>query len=129
MNKLNIDQNPSCKFLKQGRLLCQKEFQVVFNNNTAKSADNSWLMLAKTNNLGFCRLGLVISKKISKKAVVRNRLKRIVRESFRQKENFGEKGLDIVILGRRETAIQENRVLFRSLDKHWNRLVKRISKA
>ena len=35
------------------------------------------------NNLGYARLGLSISKRVSNKATVRNKIKRIIREEFR----------------------------------------------
>ncbi|UJP06542.1 MAG: ribonuclease P protein component [Nitrosomonas sp.] len=37
----------------------------------------------KPNELGHARLGLIISKRIERRAVKRNRIKRIVRENFR----------------------------------------------
>lgn len=40
-------------------------------------------MLYRPNNLAHARLGLVVSKKISKRAVDRNFIKRTVRELFR----------------------------------------------
>lgn len=40
--------------------------------------------MAKPNQLGFPRLGLVIGKRILPRAVDRNRIKRCARESFRQ---------------------------------------------
>ena len=38
------------------------------------------------NALDHARLGLVVSKKVSKRAVVRNRIKRQIRETFRQQQ-------------------------------------------
>ena len=39
----------------------------------------------RDNEVGFARLGQAISRRVSKRAVDRNRIKRIVRESFRQR--------------------------------------------
>ena len=72
-----------------------------------------------TDNHGHAaRLGLAIAKKHCKLAVSRNRLKRIVRESFRQhREQLA--GLDIVVMNQPGTHKADNRALFNSLAQHW----------
>jgi ribonuclease P protein component len=66
------------------------------------------------------RLGLAISKKNCRLAVQRNRLKRIVRESFRaHKEMLG--GLDIVVMCQTAASQARNKELFDSLAEHWQR--------
>ncbi|MFL2555778.1 MAG: ribonuclease P protein component [Gammaproteobacteria bacterium] len=58
-------------------------------------------IFVKKNGTDIARLGLAISKKYIKKSVDRNRIKRIVRESFRlQKKNL--KGIDVVVLLKRK---------------------------
>lgn len=49
----------------------------------------------KPNQLEFNRFGLIVSKKINKKAVARNYMKRVIRDVFRQFNNSNK--LDIVI--------------------------------
>ena len=44
------------------------------------------------------RIGIIVSLKISKKAVERNRIKRMVRESLRKQISKIKKGFDIVFL-------------------------------
>ena len=75
-------------------------------------------VLSRNNGMDQARLGLAISRKHCRKARDRNRLKRLVRESFRQHARE-LKGLDIVVLGRPETAAADNRTVFSSLAKHW----------
>ena len=66
------------------------------------------------------RLGLAIGKKNCKLSSGRNRLKRIVRESFRN--NRGKLGgIDVVVLNQPAAARAPNRLLFESLDRHWQR--------
>lgn len=52
------------------------------------------------NNLANSRLGLVVSKKIDKRAVVRNRIKRKLREIFRLSFKEFKGTFDIVIVAR-----------------------------
>ncbi len=80
-------------------------------------------MLARRNDLGHPRLGLAIQKKILKRAVARNRVKRIVRESFRHHQ-YLLGTLDVVVIGRQGLVRGDNRQLSNSLKMHWNRLVK-----
>lgn len=52
------------------------------------------------NNMEINRLGVSVSKKIGK-SVTRNRVKRLIRESYRYYEPFITGGLDIVITARK----------------------------
>ena len=65
-----------------------------------QSAHNAHFgVYAAKNQLGHARLGLVVSKKVSKKAVVRNRVKRLIRENFRlQQDSLG--ACDFVIVAK-----------------------------
>ena len=85
-----------------------------------RSRDAWFTVLCRSNDLEYARLGLAISKKQCKKAVARNRLKRIVRESFRQHQ-AGLEGLDIVVMNRAPASDAENTALRESLEKHWQR--------
>jgi len=50
------------------------------------------------NNLKNSRFGFVVSSKVSKKAVVRNKVKRRLRESVRSRLDSIKKGFDIVFV-------------------------------
>lgn len=65
------------------------------------------------------RLGLAISKKHAKRAVDRNRLKRIVRESFRQHQATLP-AMDFVVMAKGGAQKLSNTELFDSLERHWN---------
>jgi ribonuclease P protein component len=80
-------------------------------------------VLAVANDRPGARLGLVISRKAARKAVARNRVKRQIRESFRQ-TRAGLGSLDIVVIGRPGIARQDNRSLARSLERIWKDLIK-----
>lgn len=67
------------------------------------------------------RLGLVVSRRVSTKAVVRNRIKRQVRESFRlHRVALGT--FDIVVAAQAAAARASNAELSLSLQRHWKRL-------
>lgn len=69
------------------------------------------------------RLGLAISKKVARRAVDRNRIKRLIRESFRSIRCQLPPN-DIVVLARSATSAADNDRLFASLAAHWRRLSK-----
>lgn len=69
------------------------------------------------------RLGLAISKKHCRQATGRNRIKRVVRESFRQHQ-AELAGLDIVVINQPAAKGAANRQLFDSMSEHWQRCQK-----
>lgn len=82
----------------------------------------------RTSDRGEARLGLAIAKKQVRRAVDRNRIKRIVRESFRHHQQQLA-SVDYVVMARRDTAAASNAELFVSLQHHWKRLIKRQASA
>jgi ribonuclease P protein component len=86
-------------FAKGQRLLHAAEYKSVFDNPAIRHSSKHFLLLARPNNLGQSRLGLVMSKKNVGCSVMRNRLKRLCREAFRlHAQDFAT--IDIVLLGR-----------------------------
>jgi ribonuclease P protein component len=110
------------RFSRQARLTRPTEYRRVFDYSHCK-ASNRWMtVLAASNSRHAPRLGLVISRKAAGSAVERNRIKRLVREGFRQRQT--ELGsLDIVFIGRTGIAAQSNSELRRLLEKIWKRLI------
>jgi len=82
---------------KENRLKKKKDFEKLFKEG--KSFREKFLVLRiNENNLNKNRFGFIVSKKISKKAVTRNKIKRQLREIVREKINDFEKGFDVAIL-------------------------------
>lgn len=75
-----------------------KDFQIVYN--TGRSLANKYLvMYIRKNHSDKNRLGISVSKKVGN-SVVRHRLTRLIRESYRIQEDNFQKGWDIVVIAR-----------------------------
>lgn len=61
----------------------KKDFNNIFKNGKTKVGKLVFLKILK-NNSKINKLGVVVSAKISKKAVIRNKIKRRIREIIRQ---------------------------------------------
>ena len=88
-------------FPKTARLLSPKDYKPVFDNSRYKVSTKQFLLLATASQAKRPRLGLVIAKKHVSKAVQRNRLKRVLRESFRLRQSEIPL-IDIVVLARKD---------------------------
>lgn len=55
-----------------------------------------------SNNFGFSRFSIIIGAKISKKAVIRNHLRRQISEIFRTNLEIIPKGIDVVIVANKK---------------------------
>jgi ribonuclease P protein component len=104
-------------FPRRARLTKPLEFKTVFQKPVV-SSDHCFRILARVNRSGHSRLGMAVSKQVERTAVGRNRIKRIIRESFRTKSRRVH--FDCVVLPRRKAATISNSQLFESLDRHWS---------
>lgn len=106
-------------FSKQERLLTPAEYSRVFEC-AEKSSDRYLTILARVNTVGFPRLGLAISKKSARQAVQRNRIKRVIRESFRSQKHRIP-AMDMIVLSKRDVTGASKTQLAASLMRHWIR--------
>jgi len=85
---------------KINRLVKEKDFDNVFKNGRKYylSRTVKIYIKIKENNLKQSRFGFIISKKIFSKAVVRNKLKRRLREIIKKELPNIKKGVDAVIV-------------------------------
>jgi ribonuclease P protein component len=113
-------------FEKSARLLCASDYKPVFDKALIKASNASLLILARPNNLGQARLGLVVAKKNIKLAHRRNRFKRVLRESFRQQQNLPT--IDVIVLARKNADNLTNSELFSTLEELWKRVAKKAQR-
>lgn len=82
---------------KKNRLKKKKDFERVFKEGRGFKEDFLFLKIAK-NNLKNSRFGFVVSKNFSKKATLRNKIKRRLRAIIKVKLGKIKKGLDGVLV-------------------------------
>ena len=114
-------------FSRELRLLTPTHFEYVFNN-AIPSVSPQLTLLARFNTSNNPRLGITLAKKRVKHAHNRNRLKRVIRESFRlQRDSFPN--IDIVVVGKSGLDKLSNQELFFLLSKLWKKLASRCEKS
>lgn len=106
-------------FGKTRRLLKKTDYDQVFEQ-AKKLVTSEFVILYRTNTLGWARLGLALSKKSIPKAHDRNRIKRLLRETFRTTRL---PAIDMVFLAKRGVAEVENKAIITGLDKAWDKLI------
>ncbi|WP_277949396.1 ribonuclease P protein component [Chromatium okenii] len=105
------------RFSRAQRLCNATQFKRVFAH-PMRTGKAGFIVLCRANDLTEARLGLAISKKCARRAVDRNRLKRIARESFRI-HCQSIPPVDIVILCVHGAPKIPNTQLFSYLERAW----------
>ena len=108
-------------FPKDSRLLTSSHFKAVFDYAQYKISCRQFLILAIDNEVERGRLGMVIAKKHVSKAIHRNRIKRLIRNSFRNTAR-NLSGLDIVVLARKNASELDSPLLANKLSVLWGDL-------
>lgn len=92
------------RFPSQRRLRKRREFLAV-QEGGRKTRTRSFVVLCSPRQMPDCpgRLGITVSKRVGS-AVVRNRIKRLVREFVRKNPDWLPAGRDVVVIGRRAAA-------------------------
>lgn len=95
------------------------EYKSVYNCKNSVS-DYNLVLFLKKNNFGYNRYGFTAAKKI-KKAVIRNIIRRRLKEIVRLNEYKLKEGYDIIFMARINASESD----YRNLEKSFNKLVKR----
>lgn len=82
-------------FGRDRRLLHKKEFDAVLRDPWVRFRRGPLWCAAKANAHGQSRLGLIVAKRVLRRAVERNRAKRVLREAFRLRQ--GMLAVDVVV--------------------------------
>ena len=84
------------------------QFKIVYNNGKSY-ANRDLVMYLRKNDSDINRLGISVSKKVGN-SVIRHRITRLIRESYRLQEDVFNSSLDIVVIARstaREVGYKE----------------------
>jgi len=115
-----LSAGPDRRLTRDRRLRKAAEFSRVFARPQRVHSE-SFTVLARENERSEPRLGLAIAKRRIRRASDRNRLKRLVRESFRHHASELS-GLDIVVMAKTGAENKENAAIFHELEGLWQKL-------
>lgn len=101
------------------------DFSAVIQNGKIRRRAGCLSLAARPGSSASARLGMVIGKRHVRRATERNRIRRIIRESFRQRRERLP-AVDLVIMVRKPSPDElRNEQLFRTLDAIWDYLEQR----
>ena len=105
---------------RDSRLLRPADFAAL-RGNSERIATRSFVAEHRHNETSSARLGIAVSRRVSKRAVVRNRIRRVIRESYRL-HRLGLPAADILVIARLQAAEIPNAQLRADLESIWLRL-------
>ncbi|MEX0655152.1 MAG: ribonuclease P protein component [Phycisphaeraceae bacterium] len=117
------------RFRRAQRLSGKRAYEAVFAARCRKHV-GPLVFHARPNGLGFNRLGLSVGRRVGN-AVVRGRVKRLLREAFRLEQLAEPQGYDIVVVVRPHPpmGLEAYRAMLaqgkRAVDQEWQRRQRR----
>lgn len=111
-------------FSRSQKLLNADQYKFVFSKSQ-RFGNKSFTLLARHNGLGHPRLGLAISKKAVNKAVDRNRIKRIIRDSFRVNQHELP-SVDIIAMCKTNVLSLERHEIHKQIKTQWHFMRKKF---
>ncbi|TAH45228.1 MAG: ribonuclease P protein component [Gammaproteobacteria bacterium] len=109
-----------CTLPRTARLLKPGDFAALRNSSRRLHARHFIAEFAPNNRAG-CRLGQAVSRRVSKRAVDRNRIKRLVRDSYRQ-IRLQLPAIDILLIARTSAVQAPAPILREDLTLLWTKL-------
>lgn len=107
------------------RLRRKSEFEAVYARGR-RFGDAYFGIVARANEAGYARLGLAVATKAAGNSVERNRVRRVIRETFRLRQREFP-ALDLVVSARGAVARAGNAVLRASLDTLWDKVTEQCA--
>ncbi len=83
---------------KKHRLVKRQEYEKIWEEGKSFYCEGIIGFKVLKNNLNISRFGFIVGAKVSKKAVLRNRIKRQLSEIIREKIGKIEKGYDVIVI-------------------------------
>lgn len=125
-DKIVADKSENLTFhlSREQKLLTAEGYTYVFSQSQ-RFGNRSFTVLARENNVGHARLGLAISKKCAKRAVDRNRIKRIFRESFRLNQHELP-SVDIIAMCKPSVLKLDNKDMHSQIETQWHFMRKKF---
>ncbi|WP_353961536.1 ribonuclease P protein component [Pleionea litopenaei] len=116
----------SFSFARELRLLSKSDFSQVFDQPT-RVGNRAFTVLFRSNLQNHPRLGLAIAKKQVRLAVDRNRIKRLIRECFRQQQHQLP-NIDLVFMVRRDINQLDNAKIQSAIQHIWKQVAKKCAR-
>ncbi len=114
-------------FPRSARLVKAEDFKQVFQHNRRIADDCLTLLVARSPGTQ-SRIGFAIARKQIRRAVDRNRIKRLLRESFRRRRQQLPPH-DIVVMVRSKILSLTHGQILDRLEQHWRRVVELCEKS
>lgn len=112
---------PAAGLPREARLRRPGDFAAL-RTSSGRAGGRCFHLRFRDNELGHARLGLAISKRVSKRAVERNRIKRLLRESFRRIRHELP-AIDLMVMAREQASGVPGPQLLAELDGLWKKLL------
>jgi len=109
--------SPPLGFSKSRRLRSGPDLREI-SRTGRRIRDHLFSVHTRANELGYARLGVTVSRRVSTKAVIRNQIKRCIRESFRRSQSMLG-ALDLVVIAQHNASAAGQATLRESLQRHW----------
>ena len=102
-------------------------FDLVFSSQTV-SEDKFFAVFYISGQASRNRIGVATAKRIVNKATKRNKLKRLIKNSF-SSDLKCEMGFDVVVRVKHQASrVADDKILIESLTSHWQKIMKHSTK-
>lgn len=108
------------------RLRLKREFDAVLLSPALRLRRGSLWAGVRPNGKGVARLGLIVGKRVLRRAVDRNRIKRVIRESFRRRTELPAVDVVVRVLSPLAGSSDADR-LFCAVEDVWRKRMERLA--